>query len=388
MDILEMFIDERDNESGIEAVSVVEHPAIELDFIALNKKEPVKLAEVSKEKRILMGVALVPDKPIYRNQNGKEFYIYFSKDTVRKASELFFKKGYQSNTTEEHEIKLDGNTVVESWIKEDEVHDKSVKFGLEAPIGSWIISLKVDNDETYQKAKEGKLKGFSIEGYFTDKLTMKSENLTKDEKPSLDNSMRDEKTLFQRFLSFLKFETKLEKLKLEDGRTRIEAELFEPDYEVFILNGEDRHPMPKGEYKLENGQFLSVVEEGIIASIGNSETKEDTMDEQVKKEEVKTETAEKETLSKMEFSDEQKTELSALIAEGIKSYFESQKETEEVVETKAEEVVEEVKEEVVELSQEVKPLKHSPEKKTRVAFNLNTQGRTPTQRITEFLNNK
>jgi hypothetical protein len=175
MKILELVIDENDMESGVEAVSVVENPAIELNFIALKDQTPVKLAEIDKERRILMGAALVPDKPIYRNQDGQEFYIFFSKDTVRKASELFLKKGYQSNTTEEHEIKLDGNTVVESWLKEDEQHDKSVKYGLDAPVGTWFISLKIDNEETYKKAKEGKLKGFSIEGYFADKYALKQE---------------------------------------------------------------------------------------------------------------------------------------------------------------------------------------------------------------------
>jgi hypothetical protein len=192
MQIIELIIDEADNESGVEAVSVVENPAIELDFIALKEQKEMKLAEVDAEKRILMGAALVPDKLIYRNQDDQEFYIRFSKDTVRKASELFFKRGYQSNTTEEHEIKLDGNTVVESWIKEDEVNDKSVKYGLSAPIGTWFISMKIDNEETYRKAKEGKLKGFSIEGYFADRYAMKQEQPEKELLEQIIKILQDE----------------------------------------------------------------------------------------------------------------------------------------------------------------------------------------------------
>jgi len=192
MQIIELIIDEADNESGVEAVSVVENPAIELDFIALKEQKEMKLAEVDAEKRILMGAALVPDKLIYRNQDDQEFYIRFSKDTVRKASELFFKRGYQSNTTEEHEIKLDGNTVVESWIKEDEVNDKSVKYGLSAPIGTWFISMKIDNEETYRKAKEGKLKGFSIEGYFADRYAMKLEQPEKELLEQIIKILQDE----------------------------------------------------------------------------------------------------------------------------------------------------------------------------------------------------
>ncbi len=85
MDIIELIIDENEELSGIDAVSVVENPAIEEDFIALKKQDQVRLAEVSKEKRILMGAALIPDKPIYRKNGEQEFYIYFSKDTEAKA---------------------------------------------------------------------------------------------------------------------------------------------------------------------------------------------------------------------------------------------------------------------------------------------------------------
>ena len=76
MDIIELFIDEEDEVSGIEAVSIVESPAIESDFIALKNQE-FKFAEVNKEKRILMGAALIPNKPIYRKNEENEYYIYF-----------------------------------------------------------------------------------------------------------------------------------------------------------------------------------------------------------------------------------------------------------------------------------------------------------------------
>ena len=111
MNIVELVIDENDDVSGIEAISVVESPAIEEDFIALKNQE-FKLAEVDKEKRILMGAALIPNKPIYRRSGEDEYYIYFSKDTVRKASELFFIKGNQNNSTLEHNMPLTGLTAV------------------------------------------------------------------------------------------------------------------------------------------------------------------------------------------------------------------------------------------------------------------------------------
>ena len=174
VEIIELLIDETKEEMGINAVSVVESPAIEENFIALNKHE-VELKEVDTEKRILMGAALVPNKQIYRRNGEKEFYIYFSEDTVRKASELFLMRSNQNNATLEHEKKmLDGMSVVESWIIEDEKTDKSRLYNFSLPKGTWMISMKVNNDEVWKKVKDGEVKGFSIEGYFVDKYDMSS----------------------------------------------------------------------------------------------------------------------------------------------------------------------------------------------------------------------
>jgi phage head maturation protease len=171
-EIIELLIDETKVEMGINAVSVVESPAIEENFVALNKHE-VELKEVDNEKRILMGAALIPNKQIYRRVKDKEFYIFFSEDTVRKASELFLMRSNQNNATIEHEKKmLEGMSVIESWIIEDEKKDKSNLYGFNLPKGTWMISMKVNNDEIWNKVKAGKVKGFSIEGYFVDKYEM------------------------------------------------------------------------------------------------------------------------------------------------------------------------------------------------------------------------
>jgi hypothetical protein len=181
VEIIELLIDETKLEAGINAVSVVESPAIEENFIALKKHE-VELKEVDAEKRILMGAALVPNKQIYRRNKDKEFYIYFSEDTVRKASELFLMRSNQNNATLEHERKmLDGMSVVESWIIEDEKQDKSAKYGFNLPKGTWMISMKVNNDDVWQKVKDGEVKGFSIEGHFVDKYEMSLQQNEEDE---------------------------------------------------------------------------------------------------------------------------------------------------------------------------------------------------------------
>jgi hypothetical protein len=173
MRIVELII-EKDLD-GIDAVSLVDSPAIEENFIALNKEYKVQFAEVDSEKRILMGAALIPNKQIYRKYKEDEFYVFFSEATVKQASELFLKNGNQSNATLEHKAKFDGATVVESWIIDNPEMDKSRAYGFDLPKGTWMISMKIEDDKVWQEVKEGKYKGFSIEGYFADKLEMAEE---------------------------------------------------------------------------------------------------------------------------------------------------------------------------------------------------------------------
>jgi len=180
MKIIELILDEEQEETGVEAISIVESPAIESDFIALKDQE-IKLAKVDGDKKILMGALLIPNKPIYRNGAEGEYYIYFSKDTVQKASQMYLKNGYQHNSTLEHKETLSGLTLVESWIVEDEVQDKSRKYGLNVPVGTWMGAVKVNNDEIWQEyVLTNKVKGFSIEGYFADKMEAPNDKI-KDE---------------------------------------------------------------------------------------------------------------------------------------------------------------------------------------------------------------
>jgi len=176
MRIVELILDE-EQEIGIEAISVVENPAIEEDFIALKSQE-FKLAEVDKEKRILMGALLIPNKPIYRRNGEDEYYIYFSKETVLKASQMYLMQGKQNNSTLEHQYQLNGLSLVESWLVEDKVHDKSVKYGMDLPLGTWVGAVKVNNEQIWNEfVKTGKVKGFSIEGYFADKMERPKEKI-------------------------------------------------------------------------------------------------------------------------------------------------------------------------------------------------------------------
>ena len=169
LDCIELFIDEEKELDGIEAISLVEFPAIEENWVALNKHE-VKFKTIDADKRIIIGLALVPDKKIFRRSKDYEYNIIFSKDTVRKASELYLKKLKLNNTTLEHQSLTSGVSVIESWIVEDTEKDKTSLYNLNAPLGAWAVTMKIYNDDVWKDVKEGKYLGFSIEGIFSDEM--------------------------------------------------------------------------------------------------------------------------------------------------------------------------------------------------------------------------
>lgn len=187
MDILELILDEEQMASGIDAISIVKNPAIESNFIALNEHK-VKFATVDAEKRILIGPALIPNKPIYRNQDGAEFYCYFTKATIKKASELYLQRGNQGQATLEHAVKIQGLCLVETWIKEDMEKDKSCLYGMKDAVGTWYVAMKVENDEIWNNfVKTGLVKGFSIEGYFVDRSNVVMSKVQTPEEAKLQN---------------------------------------------------------------------------------------------------------------------------------------------------------------------------------------------------------
>lgn len=153
------------DESLCLAVSVVNAPAVESNFQYFSKHRMEKFVGVEGERRMIYGCALRPDFPIYRNNGEEEYYLEFDKEAIDKISKNYFKMGFQSNWTEAHNDEVEGLTITESWIKESMTLDKSVALGLdpELPIGSWIIGCHCENDEIWQKVKEGTYHGFSCE---------------------------------------------------------------------------------------------------------------------------------------------------------------------------------------------------------------------------------
>tara|TARA_R100000781_G_scaffold6892_1_gene6841 strand:- start:2426 stop:3316 length:891 start_codon:yes stop_codon:yes gene_type:complete len=170
--ITELVISEENEELSIDAISLVSSPAIEVDFIFFGKeKNNLTFSKVDEEKRMLISPALIPDKSIFRYDpnTDSEYYVYFSKETVRRASELYLKHNNHHKATYQHQDRVAGVLTIESWIKEGK-QDKSNLYGFDLPIGTWFVKMKIENDELWDRIKSGELRGLSIEGYFVDKL--------------------------------------------------------------------------------------------------------------------------------------------------------------------------------------------------------------------------
>jgi len=164
-----MFIDEEDIESGVYAISLVESPAIEENWIYLSKQYKIELAEANNEKRLLIGPVLIPNKEIPRidPETGEEYDIVFDEKVIEKAAQLFLQRQHNNDSTLEHSGEIDDVSVVESWIVADSNADKSNAYGLSYPKGTWVVMTKVNNDNVWEDyVKTGKVKGFSLEGLF------------------------------------------------------------------------------------------------------------------------------------------------------------------------------------------------------------------------------
>ena len=181
--ITELVISDDNEELSIDAISLVTSPAIEVDFVFFGKdKHNLTFSKIDEEKRMLISPALIPNKQIFRyNPNtDSEYYVYFSTDTVRKASELYLKYNNHHKATYQHQDRVAGVLTVESWIKEGD-QDKSKMYGYDLPNGTWFVKMKIENKDLWEKIKAGELKGLSIEGYFVDKMEKMSKTVTDEE---------------------------------------------------------------------------------------------------------------------------------------------------------------------------------------------------------------
>ena len=196
------------------AISMVEAPAIESDFVALSKEEEDKVQVFleSNEKHMVYGAALIPDKDIYRNNGEQEFYISFTKESIEKMSQDFMKEYRQHEVKTDHDEVANEVCVVESWLVQDAYKDKANALGINVPEGTWMVGMKVNNIETWDRIKAGELKGFSVESM-----------LTLEEFSKIDNNMNIEtnEMFWDKLVNILK-ETFSKKEEVVEEPTEIE----------------------------------------------------------------------------------------------------------------------------------------------------------------------
>ena len=170
--IVELVIDDSNESLAIDAISLVTAPAIEENMVYMSKaKNNLTLAKIDSEKQEIISPALIPDKNIYRYDadTDSDYYVYFSKDTVKKCAYSYLKNNNHHKATYQHQDRVSGVLTVESWIIEDPKLDKSSLYGYNLPKGTWMVKMSITNSDLWNKVKSGDIKGLSIEGFFTSK---------------------------------------------------------------------------------------------------------------------------------------------------------------------------------------------------------------------------
>ena len=356
---------------GVFAISLVNAPATEETFIAMAKQEKiVKFAKVDEEQRILMGLVLQPDQLIYRvDEDGNEFEMFFSAETIKDFSQNFFQSGFQLNSKLEHDEPIEGVTFVESWLVENPKVDKSAAFGLEYPKGSWLVSMKVDNDDIWNNyIKTGELKGFSIDGMVElEEVTLKSNiEMSKNNKNIL--------ALLKQIVSGAEQEVEVTLGSVKSGELDIQfdGETLEVGTAVFLIADEsEKVSLADGTYKIDEGGEI-VVKDGLVESMSEAEAEEEVAPEA---EEVVEAELEEEVIEEVNADEESMKVIKEILDDMFKAYAESMEIKMSEMLTKLSDIEAknvELKEQVVTLSAQpsVEPVSSQPKQVT-----LTKQGR-------------
>jgi hypothetical protein len=356
---------------GVFAISLVNAPATEETFIAMAKQEKiVKFAKVDEEQRILMGLVLQPDQLIYRvDEDGNEFEMFFSAETIKDFSQNFFQSGFQLNSKLEHDEPIEGVTFVESWLVENPKIDKSAAFGLEYPKGSWLVSMKVDNDDIWNNyIKTGELKGFSIDGMVElEEVNFKS-NI------QMSKSNKNILALLKQIVSGAEQEVEVTLGSVKSGELDIQfdGETLEVGTAVFLIADEsEKVSLADGTYKIDEGGEI-VVKDGIVESMSEAEAEEEVAPEA---EEVVEAELEEEVIEEVNADEESMKVIKEILDDMFKAYAESMEIKMTEMLTKMSDIEAknvELKEQVVTLSAQpsVEPVSSQPKQVT-----LTKQGR-------------
>ena len=272
MKLYDIYIDPTDFETGMDAISLVADPAVEVDFLKFGKDKPMSLKFADEERHIITGIALLADTPIYRiAPDGTEYYVRFTKDCIRQLVEKYFKFGLTNSVNIEHKDNqfVDGVTMLESYIIDKERGICPNEFA-SAPDGSWVVSYKVNNLDVWDKIKTGEVMGFSIQGIFhlvESKLEMNN-NKTEESEHQNKNNISLMSKLKEKIKALL---MQYAAVSTDKGNLIYNTDMLEVGSEVFVEdeNGENV-PAADGEYMLEDGRTV-VVAEGKVTEIKEKE---------------------------------------------------------------------------------------------------------------------
>ena len=358
---------------GVFAISLVNAPATEETFIAMSKQEKiVKFAKVDEEQRILMGLVLQPDQLIYRvDEDGNEFEMFFSAETIKDFSQNFFQSGFQLNSKLEHDEPIEGVTFVESWLVENPKVDKSAAFGLEYPKGSWLVSMKVDNDDIWNNyIKTGELKGFSIDGMVElEEVNFKS-NI------QMSKSNKNILALLKQIVSGAEQEVEVTLGSVKSGELDIQfdGETLEVGTAVFLIADEsEKVSLADGTYKIDEGGEI-VVKDGLVESMSEAEAEEEVAPEAEEVVEAELE-EDGEVIEEVNADEESMKVIKEILDDMFKAYAESMEIKMSALDAKLETLTSEnveLKEQVVTLSAQpsVEPVSSQPKQ-----VSLTKQGR-------------
>jgi hypothetical protein len=348
---------------GVFAISLVNAPATGEHYIAMAKQDKiVKFAKVDEEQRILMGLVLQPDQLIYRvDENGDEFEMFFSAETIKDFSQNFFQSGFQLNSKLEHDETIENVTFVESWLVADPKKDKSAAYGLSYPVGSWLVSMKVDNDDIWNNyIKTGELKGFSIDGMVElEEVNFKS-NI------QMSKSNKNILALLKQIVSGAEQDVEVTLGSVKSGELDIQfdGETLEVGTAVFLIADEsEKVQLADGTYKIDDAGEI-VVKDGLVESMSEGE---EVVDEEVVEEvEPEAELAEEdEVIEEVNADEESMRVIKEILDDMFKAYAESMEIKMSALDAKLETLTSEnveLKEQVVTLSAQpsVKPISSQP----------------------------
>lgn len=283
---LKLSDDEKVFGEGITAISLVKYPAIEENWISFSKgsgelhfNKEFSFKTIDKEKRLLIGPAMIPDKLIYRRDEfgEEESLVFFTADTIRELAEQFLFNGKQNNMTLEHEATVNDLSIVESWIVEDSAKDKSANYGFNLPVGTWVVAVKVLNDDVWELVKNKDVAGFSVEGVFAKEL-IKNQKLKEMKTTKVDEYLTKIRALFNETdTTDVKKFNKTTIINEEGAHIQVQYDGEEIQVGERITHevGGDLVDVPAGNYKVSEIETLVVGAGGIVLEIIKEEPQTD-----------------------------------------------------------------------------------------------------------------